>query len=292
MEADALAKIALVTGTSTGIGLSTAVELAKAGFTVVATMRDVEKAAALRERAAADHVELDIQPLDVSDPGSIDACISGVIDRHGRVDLLVNNAGAGHLGSLEQTTLEQARGVLDVNFFGVWSATQAVLPHMRAARSGRIISLSSVGGIIGQPFNDAYCAAKFAVEGLMESLAPVVRRFGIFVSIVEPGAVNTSFVESVRRVSGGVIADEADPYRDILMAYLRATQAAFDGGQTGDDVARVIFEAATAEEPNFRYQTSAVSRGVARAKFADPDGNAPLELASSRLPPLEVTSAG
>lgn len=293
MEAGALAedrKVALVTGTSSGIGLSTAVALARAGFSVVATMRDLEKASALRERAASDGVGLDIFSLDVADPASIDACVSTVIERHGRIDLLVNNAGAGHLGSLEQTTLEECRGVLDVNFFGIWNTTRAVLPHMRVAGRGRIISLSSVGGIIGQPFNDAYCAAKFAVEGMMESLAPVLLRFGIHVSLVEPGAVNTSFVASVSDKASGLLGAEDDPYRKILMAYLGATREAFDGGQTGDDVAEVIVKAATDDEPHFRYQTSAVARAVAKAKFADPDGDLPLEFGGRRLPPLEAAA--
>ena len=283
-----MAQVALVTGTSSGIGLSTAVELARAGFLVVATMRDPRKASALQAEAAAAGVELEIQELEVTAPASINACVRSVIERHGRIDVLVNNAGAGHLGTLEQTTLEEARGVIDVNFFGVWNTTRAVLPHMRQARGGRIISLSSVGGMMGQPFNDAYCAAKFAVEGLMESLAPVVRQFGILVSVVEPGAVNTGFVSHVVSVSGGVMADESDPYRSVLTAYLDATREAFDGGQVGDDVAKVIVEAATAEQPHFRYQTSAVARSVAKAKFADPDGDAGLAIAGSRLPPLDV----
>jgi NAD(P)-dependent dehydrogenase (short-subunit alcohol dehydrogenase family) len=154
---------------------------------------------------------------------------------------------------------------------------------MRAAGSGRVISLSSVGGIIGQPFNDAYCAAKFAVEGMMESLAPVARRFGIFVSIVEPGAVNTSFVASVAGKAGGLMAVDDDPYRPILDAYLGATRQAFSGGQVGDDVAKVILEAATAAQPHLRYQTSPTARRVAELKFADPDGDSVLAAAFERL---------
>jgi NAD(P)-dependent dehydrogenase (short-subunit alcohol dehydrogenase family) len=122
---------------------------------------------------------------------------------------------------------------------------------------------------------------------MMESLAPVVRRFGIFVSVVEPGAVNTSFVASVSDKAGGLLGAEEDPYRAILMRYLGATREAFDGGQTGDDVAEVILRAATDEQPHFRYQTSSVSRAVAKAKFADPDGDASLEFGGRRLPPLE-----
>lgn len=281
-----MAKVALVTGASSGIGLATSVQLAAAGFTVVATMRDTQKSAALKERADADGVELDIQPLDVSDVASIDAVVARVIDRYGQVDVLVNNAGAGHLGTLEQTSLEDARRTIEVNFFGVWNTTRAVLPHMRAAKSGRIISLSSVGGIVGQPFNDAYSAAKFAVEGMSESLSSVLRQFGIFISLVEPGAVNTNFVNQVIQGSGmALLATEGDPYRPILDAYLASTRAAFaSAGQTSDDIAKVIVEAATADKPHLRYQTSDISRALARAKFADPDGDSLVALSGARLP--------
>ncbi len=278
-----MAGVALVTGASSGIGLSTSIALAQAGFTTVATMRDLGKAGALEERAKADGVELDIQALDVIDPATIEAVVAGVIDRHQHIDLLVNNAGVGHLGSLEQTSIDDARRILDVNFFGVWKMTRAVLPYMRAAGSGRIINLSSVGGIAGQPFNDAYSAAKFAIEGMSESLAPVVRQFGIFVSIVEPGAVNTNFVDTVASGAGGLFADKDDPYRPILDRYLSATREHFDAGQTGDDVAVVIIKAATDDPPHLRYQTSPVSHGVAKVKFADTDGDSVLEMTGARL---------
>src|SRR5947208_15214972 len=193
-----MARIALVTGTSSGIGLSTAVALARKDFTVVATMRNLGKAAALQACAKADGVALDVRQLDVQDEHSVDACVRDVLRDHGRIDVLVNNAGAGFLGTLEQTSFEDLRRTMDINFFGVWRVTRAVLPAMRTARSGRIITNTSIGGLIGQPFNDAYCAAKFAVEGLMESLAPVARRVGVWISLIEPGPVNTGFVASVR----------------------------------------------------------------------------------------------
>ncbi|MFY9614334.1 MAG: SDR family oxidoreductase [Candidatus Dormiibacterota bacterium] len=275
--------VALVTGASSGIGLSTSIALAQAGFTTVATMRDLGRSGALEERAKADGVELDIQALDVSDAASIEAGVAGVIDRHQAIDVLVNNAGVGHLGSLEQTSIEDAHRILDVNFFSAWNMTRAVLPHMRAAGSGRIINLSSVGGIAGQPFNDAYSAAKFAIEGMSESLAPVIKQFGIFVSIVEPGAVNTNFVNTVARGAGPLFADKSDPYRPILDRYLSATQEHFDAGQTGDDVAAVIVKAATDERPHLRYQTSPVAHGVAKVKFADTDGDSVLEMTGARL---------
>jgi NAD(P)-dependent dehydrogenase (short-subunit alcohol dehydrogenase family) len=278
-----MAGIALITGTSTGIGLATAVALAKAGYTTVATMRDTARAGALQERAAAEGVTVELERLDVTDQGSIDAAISAVIDRHERIDVLVNNAGSGFLGTVEQTSTEDARRVFDVDFFGVWSMTKAVLPHMRAAGSGRIINIASVGGIAGQPFNDAYCAAKFAVEGLSEALAPVARRLGIHVSVIEPGAVNTSFVDTVASAAAPLFADSEDPYRPLLDSYLAATREHFEAGQTGDDVAEVIVKALSDDPPHMRYQTSRTARLLAKAKFADPDGDATVEFVGSRL---------
>ena len=126
-----MASIALVTGTSTGIGLSTAVHLAKAGFKVVATMRNLDKAERLRARAAEEGVQLDIRALDVESDTSVRQCIEGVQKDHGRIDVLVNNAGSGFFGSLEQTPTEALRRVMEVNFFGVWRVTQAVVPGIR-----------------------------------------------------------------------------------------------------------------------------------------------------------------
>ena len=282
-----MSKIALVTGTSTGIGLVTAVVLAKAGFRVVATMRDLGKAGALRERAEREQVTLDVERLDVGEQASVDACVAGVLAKHGRVDVLVNNAGAGRLGTLERLPLEAARQTFEVNFFGVWRVTQAVLPAMRTTRSGRIISVSSVGGLVGQPFNDAYCAAKFAVEGLMESLAPVAAQFGVRVSIIEPGPVNTEFVASARATAAADMAVAPDdPYRTLIEDYMKVTTERFASiGQKGDDVAHVILKAATDEAPHLRYPTSDYARGLAARKYVDPTGDAILAVTTALFKP-------
>jgi NAD(P)-dependent dehydrogenase (short-subunit alcohol dehydrogenase family) len=170
---------ALVTGTSSGIGLSTALALAKAGFQVIATMRDLSKAQPLRVRAELEGVTLNIRQLDVSDETSITTTLNGIMQQHGQLDIVVNNAGVGYLGTTEQTPLADVKRVFEVNFFGIWRVTQAVLPLMRQARFGRIISVSSMGGVSGQPFNDAYNASKFALEGIPSCLAPVAQQFGM-----------------------------------------------------------------------------------------------------------------
>ncbi|HMA37847.1 MAG TPA: SDR family oxidoreductase [Chloroflexia bacterium] len=267
-------KIALVTGSSSGIGLSTAVQLAQAGFTVVATMRDLAKAGPLEARARDADVTLAVRPLAVQDDASVTACVQDVLQAYGRIDLLVNNAGAGYLGTLEQIPLADLRRTMEVNFFGVWRVTQAVFPAMRAAGGGHIITVTSVGGLIGQPFNDAYCAAKFAVEGFMESLAPVAQRLGIRLSLIEPGAVNTNFVASV--VAG---RPETPPavdrvYGPLLAAYIGGAQERFATlGQTPEQVAEVIVGAATTATPHFRYTTSAAVQGLVAQKYVDPSGD-------------------
>src|SRR6478672_4474341 len=222
--------VALVTGTSSGMGLATAVGLARAGLTVVATMRDTTRAGALRQAASEAGVELDIRSLDVTDAAGAEAAVSGVLADHGTIDVLVNNAGRGAVATLEQLTDAQLQEQLEVNYLGVARLTRLVLPSMRAAGSGRVVTVTSVGGAVGQPFADAYCAAKFAVEGLMQSLAPVAAKLGVTVSIVEPGAVASEFVGNVHR--GDESLSSQDAYSRMLAAYLERTAGAFDNAQT------------------------------------------------------------
>ena len=154
--------IAVVTGTSSGIGLETAIALAKANFRVVATMRNLDRADALRTKAKEVNVEVDIRKLDITSDTEAEQCISSILTDYGTIDLLVNNAGSGFVGTLEQLSLNDIREVLEVDFIGTARITKLVLPHLRERRSGRVLSVTSVGGVVGQPFNDVYCAAKFA----------------------------------------------------------------------------------------------------------------------------------
>lgn len=274
--------VVLITGTSSGVGLHTAIRFAQAGYDVVATMRDTGKKDELLAVAKAAKVKLRVEKLDVQKPKSIDACVGKVLRKYGHIDVLVNNAGAGFLGGIEQTTDADLERVMGVNFFGVWRMTKAVFPSMRERGSGRIISVTSVGGLIGQPFNDAYCAAKFAVEGAMESLAPLARRLGVQVSLIEPGPINTEFVSSVRATSD--IAAFQPPYGEIVGKYMAASTSVFaQYGQTGDDIAAIIVEAATAETPHFRYITSEFAKQVVAPKVVDPTGDSVVEAFAARL---------
>ena len=274
-------KTVLITGTSTGIGLATAIGAAQAGWLTIATMRNLAKAEALREAAAkagvADRIQ--IKRLDVVDAESVAACIDEVIAEHGRLDALVNNAGAGHVGTIEQGTVADVRTTMEVNFFGVVEVTRAAMPHLRAS-GGRVITVTSIGGVVGQPFNEAYCAAKFAVEGFMESLAPVAATVGVHVTVVEPGAVTSEFVASVGIDVPTMVAG-AGPYAPALQAYVNRITKSYGSAQTPDEAAAPIIEALTAEQPAFRIQTSDWARQFTGAKLADLDGSAVLGMTNS-----------
>ncbi|MFH8573692.1 SDR family oxidoreductase [Streptomyces sp. NPDC017993] len=270
-------KVVLITGTSSGIGLAAAVSAARAGWTTIATLRDLSRSDALRKAAAEAGVELDIRRLDVTDEASITSAIDGVLADYGHLDAVVNNAGAGHLGTLENEPVAEVRKVMEVNFFGVLNVSKATMPHLRTS-GGRLITVTSVGGVIGQPFNEAYCAAKFAVEGYMESLAPVAAAHGVSVSVIEPGAVATEFVANAGVDLEEAVAD-AGPYAPQLNAYLnRMTSQFLDGAQTAEGAAESVMEALTADEPAFRLQTSDWARGFVGTKLTDLDGSAVLGL--------------
>lgn len=274
-------RVALVTGTSSGIGLHTAVGLAAAGLTVVATMRDPARAALLLDAASAAGAAVEVRGLDVTDEDGAGECVRQVLAEYGSIDVLVNNAGRGSVATLEQLSLDDLRDQLDVNYLGVASLTRQVLPSMRRAGAGRIVTVTSVGGAVGQPFADAYCAAKFAVEGLMQSLAPVVATFGIDVSIVEPAAVGSDFVGNVDGVLAG--ADPEDPYSELLAAYLRRTAGTFATAQSPAEAAAVVVEAATTANPKFRWQTSATAAAFVGLSLADLDGSRVLGQTSTWL---------
>ncbi|MEU5445515.1 SDR family oxidoreductase [Streptomyces griseofuscus] len=267
-------KTVLITGTSSGIGLAAAVGAARSGWTAIATMRDTSKAEALLAAAAeagvADRVQ--VERLDVTDPESITVCLDEVIADHGRLDALVNNAGAAQVGTIEQSSLDDVRAAMEVNFFGVVAMTRAVLPHLRASQ-GRVITVSSVGGAVGQPFNEAYCAAKFAVEGFMQSLAPVAATVGVDVTVIEPGAVASEFVANLGLDVPAMLA-EAGPYAPALQAYIARTRESFGNAQTPAEAAAPIIDVLPAERPPFRVQTSQWARDFVATTLADLDGSA------------------
>ncbi|MGW1870042.1 SDR family NAD(P)-dependent oxidoreductase [Streptomyces mauvecolor] len=274
-------KTVLITGTSSGIGLAAAIGAARAGWTAIATMRDTGKAEALLNAAAeagvADRIK--VKRLDVTDSAGITACLDEVVAEHGGLDALVNNAGAAQVGTIEQCSVDDVRVAMEVNFFGVVAVTRAALPHLRASQ-GRVITVTSVGGVVGQPFNEAYCAAKFAVEGFMQSLSPVAATVGVDVSVVEPGAVASEFVANLG-LDVPALLTAAGPYAPALEAYITRTQESFGSAQTPAEAAAPVVDALTAARPPFRIQTSQWARDFVATTLADLDGSAVQNLTGS-----------
>ena len=186
-------KVWLITGANSGFGRAIAEAAVAEGDVVVATARRVT---ALDDLASAHHGQVDVLPLDVTDTAAIDATVQDVIDRHGRIDVLVNNAGRTHVGATEETTDAELRDLFEVHLFGPVALTRAVLPHMRSRRSGAIVQISSMGGQLSFAGFGAYSATKFALEGMSEALADEVGPLGIKVLIVEPGAFRTGLFGS------------------------------------------------------------------------------------------------
>lgn len=267
------ARVVLITGTSSGVGLAAAVGAAKAGFTTVATVRDLDRTGELRAAADDAGVSLDVRRLDVTEEMSVTEAVRGVLGTYGRLDAVVNNAGVGSVGTLELLTLEQIRATLEVNFFGVVNVSKAVMPHLRAT-GGRLVTVGSAFGVAGQPFNEMYCAAKAAVEGLMESLASVAAEVGVTVSVIEPGPISSSFVKNIP-VDRQAMLKNAGPYASAFQNYMRRIPRMIAAEvQTPEEVAETVLFALTDPSPAFRLQTSRFSREFVAAKLADADGSA------------------
>jgi NAD(P)-dependent dehydrogenase (short-subunit alcohol dehydrogenase family) len=273
-------RIVVITGTSSGIGLATAVAFAQAGDTVVATMRNPARATALLAAAADAGVDIQVVPLDVTSDGSVDAAITQVLHEHGRVDVLVNNAGLGIQATLEELTIDDLQRALDVNYLGVARVTKAVLPSMHVAGAGCVIVVTSIAGALGQPFNDAYCASKHAVEGLFESMRPVEAALGIRVCIVEPGPVATPFHDSSEQIDG------TDPAILRLKAnYRQMMDGNLDRAQAAAAVAEVILAVADDPDAPLRHQTSRFTARLLERKLADLSGEQVIAMTSPWIQP-------
>ncbi len=278
---EAAGRVVLITGTSSGIGLATALAAARAGFTTVATLRDPGRDKALREAAAEAGVELDVRQLDVTDLASVEACVEGVAKDHGRLDAVVNNAGVSNFDpTLEMSTDAALRANLDVNFFGVAAVSRAAMPLLRAA-GGRLVTVGSVHGVVGQPFNEAYCAAKFAVEGFLEALAPVAEAHGVAVSIVVPGFVADTDFGVFPDVDRTTIQAASGPYARTFADYVAwvGSQGWEGAGQTAAEVADVVVRTLTSPRPPFRVPTNRWAAEYLDSKLADRDGAAVQTLA-------------
>jgi NAD(P)-dependent dehydrogenase (short-subunit alcohol dehydrogenase family) len=267
----------LVTGCSSGIGLAAAVKFASAGDTVVATMRDLSRSGPLRVALADAGASADVRALDVADDAGAAAALAAVLRDHGRVDTIVSNAGIGVDGTTEELSLADFRASFETNVLGAVRLLHAVMPAWREQGGGRFIAVSSVAGAIGQPFNDAYCMSKFALEGLLESLAPVAAQFGIQISMVEPGPVAGVFVEKSR----GPHPNPVDgPYSAPRGRFEAVQTGAFDAAQTNEEIAQMLWDVAAADEPLLRYQTSELVQRMVGQKLKDLTGERLLKMTS------------
>ncbi|VXB17779.1 Short-chain dehydrogenase [Arthrobacter sp. 9V] len=248
-------RIAFVTGASTGIGFDTAIALSAAGFTVYAGARRIDKMEPLKEHG------ITVLPLDVTSEESMTSAVALIEAAHGRVDVLVNNAGYGSYGSLEEVPLAEGRRQFDVNVMGLARMTQLVIPGMREARAGRIINVTSIGGKIYEPLGAWYHGTKFAVEGMSDSLRLELRPHGIDVVIIEPSGTDSEW--GTIAGEGLLLASGDGPYKDQAHIVAAALASTSSTGHVVSTPARVvagtIVRAATAKRPRTRYP---VGRGA------------------------------
>jgi short-subunit dehydrogenase len=190
-------KSVLITGTSKGIGFETALSFARGGYKVFATMRNLEAVSTLQKQITDESLNIIIYKMDVDSDDSVKHCIQSIIKEHGIIDVLVNNAGIERHGSIEELPMSDFKAIMETNYFGVIRCIQAVLPQMRENKNGCIINVGSVAGKIANTPLSAYCASKFALEALIESLAGEVKPFNIRVSLIEPGIIDTKMAQDI-----------------------------------------------------------------------------------------------
>ena len=244
-------KVAVVTGSSSGIGFESSLLLARNGFLTYATMRNLNKSESIESIATKENLPIHIKQLDVTDDTSVKNAIEAISSETGRIDILVNNAGYGLNGAFEDLAMDEIKAQYETNVFGLIRTTQAVLPIMRRQKSGTIINISSGAGRFGFPGSSAYVSTKFAVEGLSESMSYELEPFGIRVVLVEPGVIKTNFVD------GMVIAkksqDPKSPYSQIIQKMATGFEEMMKNGSSPGLVAKVVLNAPTNENPSLRY---------------------------------------
>ena len=247
-------KVAVVSGSSSGIGLLTAVELALNGYRVVATMRNLESRGRLEEAAhkAGVRDRLDLRRLDITEFDSLPGAVEAIVHDDGRVDVLVNNAGFSVAGFAEDMTLDELRHQLETNFFGNVAMTKAVLPVMRAQKSGHIITVTSVAGRLGQPMLSAYCASKYALEGWSESLRIETHSLGIRVVLVEPGSYDTDIWTRNVVIAKGAL-DPASPNKERSQRFAEFVKNSAKHRRDAREVAKLIVRIACDPNPKLRY---------------------------------------
>lgn len=242
-------KVAVVTGSSSGIGYETALELARKGYVTFATMRNTEKAKKIQDVAKKENLKIEVLALDIDKKESIESAVSEIVEKKGRIDVLVNNAGYGLFGALEDVPVEEFKAQFETNFFGVIRLIQQVAPIMRRQGDGFIINVSSVAGKIGFPGSPAYISSKFALEGLSECLRYELGQFGVKTIIIEPGVIKTNFFDSMK-----VTEPKPDsPYKEITHKVIAGIKMMAEMGTPPIEVAKAISKAIEDNPPLPRY---------------------------------------
>jgi NAD(P)-dependent dehydrogenase (short-subunit alcohol dehydrogenase family) len=264
-------KTVLITGTSSGFGRSLVAEFLREGWTVIATLRNAEQRAELfKNEMSSAPDRLFLFSLDVSDAKDREAAAEFIAEHfEGRLDCLINNAGYGLFGALEDLSEEQIREQLEVNFFGLVLLTRGLLPQIRRAQ-GRIINLSSVLGYTGMPLASLYCASKFAVEGFSEGLYHELKAHGVQVALVEPGAFRTSFAD--KQAWGEQSFDDHSPYRKQTLAYSRYREQRASGeGVSPEPVIGAVMRLASSQRMPMRVRCGKDAKGVYAVKRLLPE---------------------
>ena len=242
-------KIAVVTGSSSGIGYETALALARDGFYTFATMRNTSKASEIQEAAKKEKLKIDVIELDVDNEESIKSAINKIISEKNRIDVLVNNAGYMVFGCVEDVPLNDFRQQFETNFFSIVRIIQEVAPIMRKQGSGTIVNISSVVGRMGLPGSSAYISTKFALEGLTECLRYELGQFGIKITLIEPGVIKTNFFSSMKKVE-----PKSDPrYKELTEKILSGLKMMVEMGTHPSEVAKVVIKAINDKEILPRY---------------------------------------
>src|SRR5215210_6060693 len=243
--------VAVVTGSSSGIGFEMALMLARNGFQTYSTMRNLAKSENIKSIATKENLPIHIERLDVTDNNSVTHAIQAIVSKADRIDVLVNNAGYALTGAFEDLAIEEIKAQYETNFFGLIRTTQAVLPIMRKQKSGTIVNISSGAGRFGYPGGSAYVSTKFAVEGLSESMSYELEPFGIKVVIVEPGVIRTNFFDGL--VVAKKSQDANSPYSQIMQKTANGFEEMMKNASSPDLVAKVVLNAIRDENPSLRY---------------------------------------
>jgi len=263
----------LITGATDGLGRAAALLLAEKGFRVFATGRSAGKRAELDHIASSKKISLESLELDVCDEGSVNRAVQLVLQKAGNIDVLVNNAGVGLMAVAEELKLDDLRRLYETNIFGLLRVTQAVLPHMRERKSGRILMLSSVAGILTPPTYGAYSSSKYAVEALSNALRLELYPFNVDVILIEPGYIMTNFQQTAKDAADSYIqGSAASPYAKIYEgAIAGATNSRRESKTTPEDCARVILHAIESGHPKARYTVTPLAKWAAFGRRVLPD---------------------